>query len=277
MESMRERMHHDFTTGMISQAVLDELAAKQGYLCALLADRVDAPELELSLARYDEAFEVRMAYNSNAIEGSTLTLAETAEVLDGKLIATHEAREQLAARGIADGMAYARRMVADRRVLSEELIKDIHERTALDIDYRLRGRYRQTNVFLRGSEVVPPPASAVKNLMGDLVYMCESSPLSAIERALVFHVYFEFIHPFADGNGRIGRSLLNYQLLLHNYPPLALRYDRAHSYLSALALWQLEAKTEPFTLQVVESLRSELASRLALVNPLTAQSASSSS
>ncbi|MCL2655092.1 MAG: Fic family protein [Coriobacteriia bacterium] len=249
----------DFSAAYVGLAGLIE---RYRDLCA----RMDgAGVTSLGLTSYEEAFAVKMSYHSNAIEGSTLTIGDTADVLDGLVLPNKSQREQLAAKGVADGMAYVARELGAGRALSEELIKDIHERTALDIDYALRGVYRQSPVYIRGSEMVPPNWESVRELMADLIYQYNASDAGPLYRAIAFHVAFENIHPFQDGNGRTGRNILNFMLVQQGLPPVALRYDKEHSYTNALQAWQVSHDKAPFTEQVVSSLRSELDERIRIM------------
>ena len=97
----------------------------------------------MALSDYDRDWLVRYTYNSNAIEGSTLTLQDTSLVLEGEFVPSDSpARFVFAARGVADGMAYVRRYVCEGRELDLDLIRRIHEVTALDLQPFARGTFR---------------------------------------------------------------------------------------------------------------------------------------
>ena len=170
--------------------------------------------MQLSLASYDGDFLVRMAYNSNAIEGSTLTLLETEIVYEGEFVSGKPGRDQIAARGIFEGHAFAQRALEDRRPISEDFIKDLHERTALDLQPRARGSYRNAPALIRASRTVPVGALKIRPCMADLLCDLETyrQAYHPVIVAAWFHAAFERIHPFADGNGRTGRLLLNHML-----------------------------------------------------------------
>jgi Fic family protein len=259
MDTLHENIYQDFQNEPLGfAALIDEIAGLAKSYHSLFG------QIGISsrgLKSYDEAFVVKMSYHSNAIEGSTLTLGDTADVLDGLVLSSKSQREQLAAKGVADGMEYVLRELSAGRDISEDLIKDIHERTALDIDYATRGVYRTSPVYLRGSETVPPNWESVRELMGDLLYQYEHSSLSPLYKAIAFHVNFENIHPFQDGNGRAGRNVLNFMLMQQGLVPIALRFDKEHSYTSALQAWQVSCERMPFITQVIDNLKSELSER----------------
>ena len=217
------------------------------------------------LASFDDEFEVRFVYNSNAIEGSTLTIGETALVLDGEFVPDRPGRDYFAARGSADGMAYYKRALLEGRSLSEDLVKDIHERTALDSQPAARGLYRRHPVYLRGSQTVPANWVQVPSLMADLVSAWTVSRQHPAFKAAAFHAMFENIHPFGDGNGRAGRLLLNYMLEQAGYPPIALTAEHRGQYLKALEDWQVREHAEPLVALIDTALLRELTARTSSV------------
>ena len=214
---------------------------------------------------YDSAFEPRFVYNSNSIEGSTLTHGETALVLDGEFVPDRPGRDYFAARGTADGMAYYRKALSERLELSEGLVKDIHERVALDCQPATRGVYRRHPAYIRGSGTVPANWREVPLLIRDLIAVCSRSTQPEIYKATVFHVYFEAIHPFADGNGRTGRLLLNYMLEKSGYPPICIKVDSKADYFKGLENWQVRNDSALFVSLVNKSLVNELNQRILCV------------
>ena len=220
MSDLSARIYGSFNTGIdYDYSHTDMLKNTYRDLHSLSAEEMPG------IKSYDSAFEVRFVYNSNSIEGSTLSLVETALVLDGEFVPDRPGRDYFAARGSADGMAYYKRALCEGVGISEDLIKNIHERTALDCQPATRGVYRRYPVYIRGSEVVAANWQEVPLLMKDLLTAYGRSTLPEIYKATVFHVYFEEIHPFADGNGRTGRLLLNYMLEKNSYPPICIKSD----------------------------------------------------
>jgi Fic family protein len=265
MDSMKERIYKVFNASMSGAfeeqlADLDKLNKQLSELSETLDD-----EITRSLESYREHFAVKMVYLSNSIEGSTLTEGDTADVLSGKLLPDRPDKEQLAARGIAAGMEFAAKRIDRTDNLTEDFIKDIHEITAQDLDTGVRGVYRNTPVFIRGSDVVPSSAVGMREHMADLVYAYNNSTLHSIWKASAFHMLFENIHPFADGNGRTGRNLLNFMLMKAGYPPISLRNNTQHHYLDALKQWQLDDDSKPFFEQVVDLVKTELKAKVDII------------
>ncbi|MDR2109529.1 MAG: Fic family protein [Coriobacteriales bacterium] len=258
--------HSSFSPAVISALrEIDDLKRHLDSLSPLTSDA----GIQAGLKSYDEAFLVRMTYHSNAIEGSTLSLADTAAALDGELVKNATAQEIYAAKGVFDGFMYARKMLGEGHRLSEELIKEIHERTALDIDLRLRGIYRTTQVYIKGSQTVPVAAHKLYTLMPDLVFAHNDSDIHPLLKASIFHVLFEGIHPFADGNGRTGRNILNYMLMQAGYPPVAIRHDKTSGYIEALEEWQIENDSDKCLTLVASLARSEIEARISLIETAT--------
>jgi len=214
-----------------------------------------------ALKSYEKAFITRYTYNSNTIEGSTLSIGDTALVLEGEFIPGKPGREHFMARGVAEGFDYARRMLEEGRPFTENLIKDIHERTALDCQPRTRGTYRTNPVYLIGSSVEPVHALEIRENMADLFYAYENSNSHPVIKAAAFHAMFENIHPFVDGNGRCGRTILNYMLEKEGYLSVSLKADNRKGYIDGLTAWQLEGNPMPFLALIIESLDIEYASR----------------
>lgn len=227
---------------------------------------------QLALASYNEDFLVRMAYNSNAIEGSTLTLLETEIVYEGEFVPGKPGREQIAARGIFEGHDYLEQLREQKQPLSEEVIKDVHERTALDLQPRARGCYRSVPAIIRASRTVPLSVLKIRSAMADLLFDLERyrEEHHPIVVAAWFHAAYERIHPFADGNGRTGRLLLNYLLELWGYPPIAIKVDHALEYRAALEAWQVDGDQAPFVELVAACLDEEASSRLAFLEEAVA-------
>lgn len=260
---MQEKIHQALNlpegayAGLLDEAD-EQVARLDGLLPLSENDRV-------ALQSYDEAFLVRFTYNSAAIEGSTLTLADTGLVLEGEFLPSDASNKRLrdvfAARGIAEGCEYAHEALESGRSLSEDLVKDLHERTALDCQPRTRGSYRTTAVYISGSETVPASPVRVRELMADLMFAYDRSCEPAIVKAAAFHAMFEAVHPFQDGNGRTGRILLNYMLEQAGYPPIAIKASFRSDYLSALEDWQVRDNPRPLIACVAACVAEEAAAR----------------
>lgn len=220
-------------------------AARERFRQMFPLDGVEQSALE----DYRKEWMARYVYNSNAIEGSTLTLEDTELVLEGEFVPTDSpARYIFAARGVADGMAYAERFAEEERTLSVEMIQKLHEVTALDMQPALRGRFRPYGYQARitATRVKTADPLEIYEDMEALVDAVNSSKDHPILKAAGFHAMFENIHPFMDGNGRTGRQLLNFVLLRNGYRPVAIKYDAGRSYARGLEAWQVDGKPDSF-------------------------------
>lgn len=185
------------------------------------------------LKRLREEFIINNTYNSNAIEGSTLTLRETALILaEGVTIAEKPIKEHLEAIGHKDAFEYITELAGAEMALSERVIKDIHSLVLMN-DRENRGVYRSVPVMIMGAEHTPPQPYLVPKLMEQLIidYNAMLTEKSIIEAVSELHLRFECIHPFIDGNGRTGRLILNLELMKAGLLPVNIKFaDRAKYY-----------------------------------------------
>lgn len=184
-----------------------------------------------SVRRLSEDFMIDYTYNSNAIEGNTLTLPETELVLkEGVTIAGKPLRHHLEAIGHKDAYYYVEDLVKIQTPISEKTIRDIHSLVLMDRQTD-KGIYRSVPVRIGTFYPCQPYEVPIKmeQLMAE--YHSEMQKLHIIERIALFHLKFETIHPFIDGNGRVGRLLLNLELMKEGYPPINIKFsDRGRYY-----------------------------------------------
>ncbi|MFY9263798.1 MAG: Fic family protein [Actinomycetaceae bacterium] len=265
---MAERFYQAFNMPLSAASgdLLSKVAAARDAFTALTAvlDEHD----QQALGSYDKAFLARFTCNSAAIEGSTLTELETQLVLDGEFVPTDnkELSDMFAVKGVAEGYQYALAQARNGRVIDEDFIKDIHERTALDCQPRTRGAYRQSAAMIAGSPVVVSAPHQIPVDMGDLIYAYDHSPLPDLAKAVVFHALFENIHPFIDGNGRTGRTLLNVMLDKVGYPPVALKSADRRAYLESLQYAQINGDYEPLLRFVAREIHAEIDGRTHMID-----------
>lgn len=182
------------------------------------------------LQRLRDEFLIEYTYNSNAIEGNTLTLQETALVLEGVTIDRKPLKDHLEAVGHKDAYLYVQELVKDKIPFSEAVIKQIHTLVLMDRPED-RGIYRRIPVRIMGAYHMPPEPVLVNELMEKLVKEFKYTKMHPIESAALFHLEFEGIHPFVDGNGRTGRLILNLFLMQNGYPPINVKFaDRKRYY-----------------------------------------------
>ena len=189
------------------------------------------PLTQGELEHLRDVFTVEYTYATNAIEGNTLTLEETALVLNGITIAQKPLKEHLEAIGHRDAFAYLEHVVKDPEMaLSERLVRELHALVLIDRPED-RGCYRRIPVRILNAIHTPPQPFQVPSLMERLIAESRRTTLHPIVAAARFHLDFEAIHPFVDGNGRTGRLLLNFTLMRHGYLPINVKYtDRRRYY-----------------------------------------------
>jgi Fic family protein len=209
--------------------------------CTQLLGQIDQAKVTLAakrplnraeLEKIRENFIAAFTYNSNAIEGNTLTLAETALVLQGVTISSKPVKEHLEAIGHRDAYLYIEKIVKDNPPITEELIKTLHSFVLLDEPLE-RGNYRTSQVMITGAVHTPPQAEFVPSLMKDLIADLQQSKLHAVEQAAMFHLDFEALHPFVDGNGRTGRLLMNLSLMKEGFLPINIKLEDRSRYYQA--------------------------------------------
>lgn len=188
-----------------------------------------------TVQRLHQDFRVMLTYHSNAIEGNTLTLAETQMVLEyGITVNGHPLREYLEATNTASAFDSLTRLA--REPITSTTILSLHHLVMEKIDERA-GELRSVQVYIRGANFTPPPARDVPLYVQHWVQWLRSDAAyqhEPVTRAAIAHHDFEAIHPFTDGNGRVGRLLLNLMLLQEGYPPAVVLREWRARYLHGL-------------------------------------------
>ena len=173
-------------------------------------------------------------YNSNAIENSTLTLEETDKILHqidcDRFIS---AREMFEAKNLARIVSYIEKKAKERE-LNLNVLLFLHKILLSNINDDISGRFRKGKEYVRvGSHIAPNPKEVVDRLEEMLVEYNSTPSLNIIKRIAKLHLVFEYIHPFCDGNGRIGRLIMNYLLIREGYVPINIKFsDRKNYYQS---------------------------------------------
>lgn len=178
-----------------------------------------------------EEFLIDFTYNSNAIEGNTLTLKETALVLEGMTIDQPPLKDHLEVVGHRDSFLYVEGIAKNELKITRFVIKNIH---ALVLMYRPddRGIYRKIPVRIIGATNQPAEPFLIDEKMLELLKVNEKQKktMHPIERIARFHLDFEGIHPFIDGNGRTGRLLMNLDLIQNGFPPINIKFTDRKGY-----------------------------------------------
>jgi len=212
----------------------DELSSVLLRIDALKAELDSKRPLTTAEAeRLREQFMVEFTYNSNAIEGNTLTLKETAMVLEGMTIDRKPLKDHLEAVGHKDAFLYVEDIAKDTKI-SESVIKNIHSLVLMNRPQD-KGIYRKIPVTIMGAYTQPVQPYMIEPKMTELITNNEKRKknMHTIERIARFHLEFEGIHPFIDGNGRCGRLLLNLDLVQNGYPAINVKFADRKKYYEA--------------------------------------------
>jgi Fic family protein len=218
---------------------------------------------ESLLKLLDEAELPELVYNSNAIENSTLTLKETERILLEQEVMRHvSVRELFEAKNLAFVTEYLRGRTDT--ALDEKTILLLHKMLIGGINDAIAGRFRNAHEYVRvGTHIAPAPERVEQLLTGLLAEYKSNHEQYFLERIVYFHLEFERIHPFVDGNGRIGRVLINLQLAQSGFPPVIIRNKgKRDNYYPAFQAFQKNGKTaildRQLALALIESLHKRL-------------------
>jgi Fic family protein len=237
-------------------ALINDIEQKKAQL-----DRL-RPLSGAALAQLQKHYDVELTYTSNAIEGNTLTLRETAEVIEhGITVGGKSLRDHLEAVDHYDAVQWVRALAAAATPLDEAAICELHRRIVLRSQPEIAGIYSRLPRRIAGSPVVFPNPAKIPQLMGELDAWLKAAP-SDPPAAFEGHFRLTAIHPFSDGNGRTARLLMNLMLIRGGYPPVAVRPEDRKTYLDALERGSLAADLGPFQTFMHERLDATLAEYL---------------
>ena len=230
-----------------------------------LKEEYDAlrPGKESLLAMIDEVEMPENVYNSNAIENSTLTLEETEKILLEQTLSRNVSlREVFEAKNLARVIEYTRKKVKESE-LGKDLIVLFHQMLIGGIDDAISGRFRGKGEYVRvGAYIAPAPEHVERMLETALLEYSSDLGTYFLDRIARFHLDFETIHPFCDGNGRIGRVIINFQLLQHGLPRIIIRNKEKDVYYRAFSDYREKKTTKTMggilSLALVESLHKRL-------------------
>ncbi len=211
----------------------------------------------------DESEVPESVYNSNAIENSTLTLADTERILLAVEISRHmDLREVHEAQNLARVVGYIRANHAERLTLDR--MRLLHQMLLANIDSEIAGRFRISGEYVRvGTHIAPAPENVDQMLADMLVRFASDLGVHPVDRLARVHLEFEHIHPFVDGNGRIGRVVLNYLLYQLGFPPIIERTKGKEKYYAMLREFDTKGNVKPFaqhlSLLMLESMHRRIA------------------
>ena len=202
-----------------------------------LKEKLDSkrPIPKETLKSLKETINLEWTYNSNGIEGNTLTLRETQVVLEGITVGGKSIKEHLEAINHEKAILYLDELVKDKQPITEWNIKNIHQLILKEIDNENAGRYRKENVTIKGATHIPPDYIKIPELMEKLILNYETwNKYHPIIQAALLHGELVKIHPFVDGNGRTSRLIMNLHLMNHGYNPVIIKKEDRLEYYEAL-------------------------------------------
>ncbi len=190
------------------------------------------PIPEIALKKIKESLTLEWTYNSNSIEGNTLTLQETKMVIEeGFTIKGKSLREHFEAVNHQEAIELVEKLATKNYVLKTSAVLEIHSLVLQKIEKDFAGRFRTSGVRISGANFVPPNALKVPDFVDELIDWTNSENLNSIIKSVIFHHRFVWIHPFFDGNGRTVRLLFNLLLMKEGFPPaIILKNDRKKYY-----------------------------------------------
>ncbi|GHV01435.1 cell division protein Fic [Campylobacterota bacterium] len=222
------------------------------------------PLTQGELQRLQDEFLVEFTYDSNAIEGNTLTLQETALVLGGMTVDQKPLKDHLEAVGHRDAFLYVAELVSTKTAISERVIKEIHSFVLMN-KHEDRGVYRRIPVKIMGAFHEPPQPYLVPVQMERLIANLAHDKRHNIEKAAMFHLNFEGIHPFIDGNGRTGRLLLNLMLMQGGYLPVNVKFADRKRYYACFDSYYRDRDAAPMVEMVAEYVKERLSQMLQII------------
>lgn len=239
--------------------LLERIDALQREVDTLKATRPDA------YARIMENWAVESTYNSNNIEGSTLSLGETALLYEGVSVEAPVEDVRQAEGGFA-ALEFLQECVAGKAEFSEQVIKRAHELVFAEaLDPMTRGSYRAVEVEITGTPFQPTPAAYVPERMSSLASSIARSRKHAALKAALFHLEFESVHPFINANGRTGRLMSNLILMLGGYEPVNIQAESRARYITAIRAFQVNDDPYPFVAFFCLNLKERLEKVLSLL------------
>lgn len=231
-------------------AVLDQKKDKLNTLLPL--------PVEEQLTQRDQ-FVLETAYNSNAIAGSSLTYEETAQVLDGNVVPGKSLKEHLDVVGHQDAYLYVEGLWKPDAQPLESEIKELHALVTVSRS-RNGGVYRRVPVSIPGRHRQPSLPSQIPGEMHRILedYVNARSSMHLLERIARFHLEFEGIHPFLEGNGKLGRLLMNLELVRNRYPAIVIKVGDQKRYTNAFEDYYIHGSADSMILLICRYVEQQL-------------------
>ena len=229
-------------------------------------------ELKVALKQYpnaklnflDDTFKVDFIYNSNAIEGNTLTKQETKTIYEGISVGNKKLREIFEVSNHKKAIEYVEQLLVEKQDINHYSLRGIHQYILKNIDDDNAGVYRNMEVSISGARHTPPHHFEVQALMQDYFdkYQEKKEKIHPVLLAADAHLEVVRIHPFKDGNGRTSRLLMNYELLKSGYPAINIKHENALEYYLALDEAHCDKKPEKFYNIIADNVIQELENKI---------------
>lgn len=195
--------------------------------------------MDITFSDYIETFIVEYTYNSIAIEGNSLSMKEVELVLQGQTIEGKPLKDHMEAVGHKEAFDFVLELVKNNTPITESVIKQIHYLVLAD-KKEDRGIYRKVPVRIMGAQNQPVQPYLIEPKMEKLLIDYNDSKEHIVTKLARFHIEFEGIHPFIDGNGRTGRLLVNLELMKAGFPPIDIKFTDRLSYYKAFDEYYIE-------------------------------------
>lgn len=201
---------------------------------------------EITVKSYAKAFELEYTHHSTAIEGNTLTLLETKVVLEeGLSVGGKMLREIYEVINHNKAYQYVKDCITQKKSLDEQIIKDLH--AILMENIMFGGIYRNVDVYISGAAHTPPsPSDMYRQVKAFYLDLQDRAKDNVVELAAWTHAEFVRIHPFADGNGRTSRLIMNYQLMANGFLPVSIAKENRLEYFNVLEAYAVKKDIKPF-------------------------------
>lgn len=248
------------------QQRINSLLASEDPLFAVLTD-IQRNELEkvkkenrnklkeIDWKNYYEWFLTKFTYNTNAIEGSTLSLQDTSMILFEKIVPKGKSiREINEVQNHKDAFDY---MLSYKKGLTKQFVLKLHKLLMHNILWKHAGVFRNVDVYIRGADIdIPRHPEVEKQFKKFMQWYSKSKKYHPVVAAAYFHAWFEQVHPFRDGNGRIGRLLLNFMLFKNGFPMINIKNAEKRKYYDALYTAQKKGNIKPLVNLIIKYIKN---------------------
>ena len=279
MSDTKEEFLNLITTIMNNQLNLVELYPDSNDLNTLL-DQIDDLKKSLDsfrplqgehIEKLNQYFDEVYTYDSTSIEGNTLTLQETALVLNkGVTIGGKSLREHFEIINHKEAIDYIKELVQSKEIFNKKVLLDIHHLILKNIDLNNAGKFRNIDVMISGSAHKPPTFLQVQNLMDDYFNFYEENKeiLNPVILSAEIHERLVTVHPFTDGNGRTSRLVMNLILLQHGFPitNISSQNNLRDEYYKSLEAAQTENSKELFHKFIARNVKEALIKYLEIIS-----------